>query len=79
MKTKINEKKKGTTAAKKAAAMRGLLHDTAGDGYVDVLIKILIAVGIGVAVFTVLNALIPGAINTMVQNAISQLTGSITP
>lgn len=59
--------------------MTELLRDKTGDGYVDVLIKILIAVGIGVAVYAVLNALIPGAIETLVQNAITQLTGSITP
>lgn len=74
MKTKKMEKIKGLKKQKTE-----LLYDTAGDGYVDVLIKILIAVGIGVAVFAVLNALIPGAINTMVQNAITQLTGSIAP
>jgi hypothetical protein len=74
MKTKMMEKFKNLKKQKTE-----LLYDRAGDGYVDVLIKILIAVGIGVAVFAVLNALIPGAINTLVQNAISQLTGSIAP
>lgn len=47
---------------------KAFLKDTKGDGFVDVLIKILIAVGIGLAIFLVLNAAMPELFEGMMTN-----------